>query len=62
MKTTRCLFCRFAPAATPKSQPSSSRAFSSTPATSAKGKPAYPNVRAVDLGLVQQRVDTAART
>ncbi|KAH0336919.1 hypothetical protein KCU81_g8328, partial [Aureobasidium melanogenum] len=62
MKTTRCLFCRFAPAATPKSQPSSSRAFSSTPAASAKGKPAYPNVRAVDLGLVQQRVDSAART
>ncbi|THX13103.1 hypothetical protein D6D18_00216 [Aureobasidium pullulans] len=61
MKTTRCLFCRIAPAATPKSQPST-RAFSSTPATQAKGKPAYPNVRAVDLGLVQQRVDTAART
>lgn len=61
MKTTRCLFCRIAPAATPKSQPST-RAFSSTPATQAKGKPAYPNVRAVDLGLVQQRVDTATRT
>lgn len=61
MKTTRCLFCRIAPAATPKSQPST-RAFSSTPARQAKGKPAYPNVRAVDLGLVQQRVDTATRT
>ncbi|KEQ73925.1 hypothetical protein M436DRAFT_44681 [Aureobasidium namibiae CBS 147.97] len=61
MKTTRCLFCRVGSAATPKSQPSS-RAFSTTPATQAKGKPAYPNVRAVDLGLVQQRVDAAART
>lgn len=60
MKSTRCLFSRVAPAATPK-QPSR-RAFSSTTSTSAKGKPAYPNVRAVDLGLVQQRVDTAART
>jgi small subunit ribosomal protein S5 len=61
MRSTRCLFCRLAPAATPKSQQPTSRAFSTTPTTLAKGKPAYPNVRAVDLGLVQQRVDTAVR-
>lgn len=56
-KSTRCLFCKILPEA-PK--PVRRRKFHTTTSAQARGKPAYPNVKAVDMGLVQKRVEEAA--
>lgn len=59
-KSTRCLFCKVLPEAAPKAQPVRRRKFHSSAPTAARGKPAYPNVKAVDLGLIQKRIDETA--
>ncbi|KAK4892191.1 hypothetical protein LTR28_002365, partial [Elasticomyces elasticus] len=55
-RTTRCIFCRTLPAR-PKATRPRRRDFSSTPSRAAKPKPAYPNVKAVDMGLVNKRIE-----
>lgn len=62
-KSTRCLFCKLLP--TPKSNPTrpKSRKFHTTPVTPvANRKPAYPNVKAVDLGLARETIENAAKS
>ncbi|GAB7350676.1 hypothetical protein MBLNU459_g1239t1 [Dothideomycetes sp. NU459] len=60
-KQTKCLFCKALPAAPrPQAQPPRRRNFHTT-AVQAQRKPAYPNVRAVDMGLVNQKLEHGAR-
>lgn len=63
-KQTRCLFCKVIPS-TPKPSaqaPTRRRNFHTTPTPQAQRKPAYPNVKAVDMGLVNQHIEDGVRT
>ncbi|KAF1348083.1 hypothetical protein BDV97DRAFT_298550 [Delphinella strobiligena] len=60
-KSTKCLFCKVLPSI-PKPKSGRRNFTSSSSTNSANRKPAYPNVRAVDMGLVDAKIDTAART
>ena len=60
-KQSRCLFCRFFPSTAPPSSRPRNRKFNTSPPKQANRKPAYPNVKAADLGLAKKRVDDAAQ-
>lgn len=62
-KSTRCLFCKLLPSPKPSVTKPRHRKFHTTPITpAANRKPAYPNVKAVDLGLMQEAVHKASQT
>lgn len=61
-KSTRCLFCNILPSIPKPKAKTGRRKFTTSTSTQASRKPAYPNVRAVDMGLVEARVDTASRS
>lgn len=52
-QSSRCLFCRFVPSNSQPVRTATQRHFHSTPAPLARRKPAFQNIRAVDLDLIK---------